>query len=133
MLSMRTYSSRVLILYNLYYSSALLVFVLSAANSDLYIGSRTLYGLALEGKAPSIFRRVSSRGLPYPALFFCTAWCFLAFLGLAQGPAKGMARSNMSGFVAEYHHFSFRMVCEHGFHLRCNNLEYVYVYFLFWY
>ena len=29
------------------------LFVFSAANSDLYIASRTLYGLASEGRAPS--------------------------------------------------------------------------------
>ncbi|KAG8841163.1 hypothetical protein FRB91_005283, partial [Serendipita sp. 411] len=54
---------------------AILIFVLSAANSDLYIGSRTLYGLALEGKAPKIFRRVNRMGVPWPALLFCTAFC----------------------------------------------------------
>ncbi|KAG8776407.1 hypothetical protein FRC16_004538 [Serendipita sp. 398] len=45
------------------------------SNSDLYIGSRTLYGLALEGKAPKIFRRVNRMGVPWPALLFCTAFC----------------------------------------------------------
>ena len=38
-------------------NACILIFVLSAANSDLYIGSRTLYGLAAEGKAPRIFAR----------------------------------------------------------------------------
>lgn len=31
-------------------NACILVFVMSAANSDLYIGSRTLYALAAEGK-----------------------------------------------------------------------------------
>ncbi len=35
-------------------NAAILIFVMSAANSDLYIGSRTLYALAAEGKAPRI-------------------------------------------------------------------------------
>lgn len=68
--------------------SAILVFVMSAANSDLYIGSRTLYGLALEGKAPKIFRRVNKMGVPWPALLFCTAFCFLVFLNTAKGASK---------------------------------------------
>jgi len=40
-------------------NACILIFVLSAANSDLYIGSRTLYALALEGKAPAIFKKVN--------------------------------------------------------------------------
>jgi amino acid transporter len=44
----------------------------AAANSDLYIGSRTLFGLALEGQAPAIFKKVSKRGIPVPALAVCT-------------------------------------------------------------
>jgi yeast amino acid transporter len=64
------------------------VFVLSAANSDLYIGSRTLYGLALEGKAPKIFRKVNKLGVPWPALLLCTAFCFLVFLNTAKGTSK---------------------------------------------
>lgn len=70
-------------------NSAILVFVMSAANSDLYIGSRTLYGLAIEGKAPRIFGRVTSNGVPLPALIFCTAWCGLVFLNVGASSAKG--------------------------------------------
>ncbi|CAG7845895.1 Uncharacterized amino-acid permease C777.04 [Serendipita indica DSM 11827] len=69
-------------------NGAILIFVLSAANSDLYIGSRTLYGLALEGKAPKIFKRVNRLGVPYPALLLCTAFCFLVFLNVAKGASK---------------------------------------------
>ncbi|KAG8803300.1 hypothetical protein FRC17_006208 [Serendipita sp. 399] len=69
-------------------NGAILIFVLSAANSDLYIGSRTLYGLALEGKAPKIFRRVNRMGVPWPALILCTAFCFLVFLNVAKGKSK---------------------------------------------
>jgi len=61
---------------------------MSAANSDLYIGSRTLYGLAVEGKAPKIFRRVNRMGVPYPALILCTAFCGLVFLNVSASSAK---------------------------------------------
>lgn len=70
-------------------NGAILIFVLSAANSDLYIGSRTLYGLAIEGKAPSIFKRVNRMGVPYPALIMCTAFCALVFLNVSSSSAKG--------------------------------------------
>ncbi|PFH61072.1 hypothetical protein XA68_18280 [Ophiocordyceps unilateralis] len=61
-------------------NACICIFVFSAANSDLYIGSRTLYGLASDGAAPAIFKRVDARGVPYPALLFCTLFACLAFL-----------------------------------------------------
>ncbi|ESK96929.1 dicarboxylic amino acid permease [Moniliophthora roreri MCA 2997] len=69
-------------------NGAILLFVMSAANSDLYIGSRTLYGLAVEGKAPRIFRRVNRMGVPYPALMFCTLFCGLVFLNVKSSGAR---------------------------------------------
>jgi len=69
-------------------NGCILIFVLSAANSDLYIGSRTLYALAAEGKAPAIFRRVNRLGVPYPALILCTLFCGLVFLNVSSSSAK---------------------------------------------
>ncbi|KAI0046119.1 dicarbixylic amino acid permease [Auriscalpium vulgare] len=69
-------------------NAAVLVFVLSAANSDLYIGSRTLYALALEGKAPSIFRRVNRLGVPWPALILCTLFTGLVFLNVKSSSQR---------------------------------------------
>ncbi|KAF8894571.1 dicarbixylic amino acid permease [Infundibulicybe gibba] len=69
-------------------NGAILIFVMSAANSDLYIGSRTLYGLAVEGKAPRIFARVNKAGVPWPALILCTAFCGLVFLNVGSSSAK---------------------------------------------
>lgn len=63
-------------------NGAILIFVFSAANSDLYIASRTLYGLAHEGKAPRFFTRTDSRGVPIYALGLSVAFCLLAFLGV---------------------------------------------------
>jgi len=69
-------------------NAAILIFVMSAANSDLYIGSRTLYGLAVEGKAPAIFKTVNRMGVPYPALILCTCFCALVFLNVEASGAK---------------------------------------------
>jgi D-serine/D-alanine/glycine transporter len=41
----------------------------SAANSGMYSTGRMLYGLADEGSAPVIFRRLNRGGVPAPALF----------------------------------------------------------------
>ena len=70
-------------------NACILIFVLSAANSDLYIGTRTLYGLAVQGQAPKIFTRVNLMGVPYPALIACTAFCALVFLNVSASSAKG--------------------------------------------
>lgn len=66
-------------------NGSILIFVLSAANSDLYIASRTLYGLANAGKAPRIFARTDSRGVPIFALGFSTLFCLLSFMAVKAG------------------------------------------------
>ncbi|KAJ3539317.1 hypothetical protein NM208_g5536 [Fusarium decemcellulare] len=65
-------------------NACICVFVFSAANSDLYIASRTLYGLASEGKAPSIFKRTNARGVPVYALGFSALFALLAFMNVSD-------------------------------------------------
>lgn len=65
-------------------NACILIFVFSAANSDLYIASRTLYGLASDRSAPAIFKRTDSRGVPYPALAVCTCFALLAFMNVSD-------------------------------------------------
>ena len=65
-------------------NGCILLFVFSAANSDLYIASRTLYGLATEGNAPKIFRRTDARGVPIYALGLSAAFGLLAFMNVAD-------------------------------------------------
>lgn len=69
-------------------NGAILIFVFSAANSDLYIASRTLYGLAHEGKAPKFFTRTDKRGVPIYALGLSVAFCLLAFLSVNESSYK---------------------------------------------
>ncbi|KAL7933273.1 amino acid permease/ SLC12A domain-containing protein [Trichoderma chlorosporum] len=64
-------------------NACILVFVFSASNSDLYIASRTLYGLASDNAAPAIFKRTNRRGVPYPALFLCATIACLAFMNVS--------------------------------------------------
>ena len=66
-------------------NAGFLIFVASAANSDLYIASRTLYGLACEGKAPSVLRYTNSNGIPVVALACSSCFCLLAFMSTAKG------------------------------------------------
>lgn len=60
------------------------MFVFSASNSDLYIGSRTLYGLASDRAAPAIFKRTDRRGVPWVALLACTSFALLAFMNVSD-------------------------------------------------
>lgn len=47
----------------------------SAGNSYVYCASRSLFGMALEGKAPKIFTRTTKKGVPI--------YCVLVVLGIA--------------------------------------------------
>jgi yeast amino acid transporter len=63
-------------------NACILVFVFSASNSDLYIASRTLYGLASDGDAPAIFKRTDRRGVPIYALGVSALFGFLGFMNV---------------------------------------------------
>lgn len=65
-------------------NACILVFVFSASNSDLYIASRTLYGLACEGKAPKIFAKTDKRGVPIYALGASAMFACLAYLNVTN-------------------------------------------------
>ncbi|PVU91687.1 hypothetical protein BB561_004259 [Smittium simulii] len=52
-------------------NAVILTSVLSAANSGLYLTSRTLYSLSIEGKGPRIMGRVSKSGTPIFSLIGC--------------------------------------------------------------
>ena len=65
-------------------NACILVFVFSASNSDLYIASRTIYGLALEGKAPRILAQTDRRGVPIYALGVSSLFALLAYMNVAE-------------------------------------------------
>ncbi|PGH16331.1 hypothetical protein AJ79_01873 [Helicocarpus griseus UAMH5409] len=65
-------------------NGCILVFVFSAANSDLYIATRTIYGLAREGKAPKILARTDRRGVPIYALGLSALFALLAYMNVSD-------------------------------------------------
>jgi amino acid transporter len=65
-------------------NAAILIFIFSAANSDLYIASRTLYGLAVNGNAPRLFAKTNKYGIPHFALALSTAFCGLAYMSVSS-------------------------------------------------
>ncbi len=65
-------------------NAAVLLSAFSAGQSDLYASSRTLYGMAVDGKAPAIFRKCTRSGIPIYAT--AATWCvgLLAYLNLSN-------------------------------------------------
>ncbi|KAM0755033.1 AAT family amino acid transporter [Meredithblackwellia eburnea MCA 4105] len=66
-------------------NAVILISAFSAGNSDLYASSRTLYGLACDGKAPAIFRKCTKNGLPIWSLILTAAFGLLAFMTVSSG------------------------------------------------
>ncbi|KAK3393291.1 amino acid permease/ SLC12A domain-containing protein [Podospora didyma] len=83
---------------------AILTSAWSAGNAFLYSGSRVLYSMAMNGQAPRIFRRTSSRGVPYAAVL--ATWLFgcLAYLNASDSGAIVFGwfsnLSTISGYIA---------------------------------
>ncbi|GAA5923553.1 hypothetical protein JCM1841_002980 [Sporobolomyces salmonicolor] len=66
-------------------NTVVLLSAFSAGNSDLYASSRTLYGLACDGKAPAIFRRCTKNGLPIYCLAITAVVGLLAYMNVSTG------------------------------------------------
>lgn len=60
----------------------------SCANSVVYIASRMLMALAQEGKAPQIFSKINSRGIPVPAILLTMSVGFISLLTNFVSPDK---------------------------------------------
>ena len=71
---------------------------LSAVNSSIYIGSRTLLFMGQDGKAPKLLGWTDKRGVPIPAIIVTNAFGALAMMNVSTG--AGAAYSyivNLSG------------------------------------
>lgn len=84
-------------------NAVLLTVVLSAANSNVYSGSRVLTGLAHEGFAPKIFGRVTSKGVPYVSVAFTALFGLLGFMNVSNDAGQVfnwlVNLSSVAGFV----------------------------------
>ncbi|WP_420177699.1 amino acid permease [Kerstersia gyiorum] len=97
-------------------NAVILTSVLSAGNSGMYASTRMLYNLALEGKAPRIFARLSVNGVPRYALLATAAVAALCFLASIFSPSAIyiwlLNASGMTGFIAwlgiAISHYRFR-------------------------
>jgi len=97
-------------------NAIILTAMLSAGNSGLYASSRMLWQLAVDGKAPKIFAKLNSRGIPVYALIATLAVGCLAFLSSFFGDGVVymwlLNASGLSGFIAwvgiAISHYRFR-------------------------
>ncbi|SOC23313.1 lysine:proton symporter (AAT family) [Ureibacillus xyleni] len=97
-------------------NAIILTAMLSAGNSGLYASSRMLWQLAVDGKAPKIFAKLSKRGIPVYALLATLAVGCLAFLSSFFGDGLVymwlLNASGLSGFIAwvgiAVSHYRFR-------------------------
>ncbi|CCE91507.1 amino acid permease TDEL_0C06180 [Torulaspora delbrueckii] len=70
------------------FNAVVLTTIISAGNSNVYVGSRIMYGLAKIKLAPSFFGRTNAAGVPYFAVFFTSAFGALAYMELSTGGAS---------------------------------------------
>lgn len=67
------------------FNAVILTTIISAGNSNVYVGSRILYGLAKEKLAPGFLCKTSKGGVPYYAVFATSAFGALAFMETSTG------------------------------------------------
>ena len=97
-------------------NAVILTAILSAGNSGLYASTRMLYSMAHDGKAPKIFGKTNSRGVPIPALLATAAVGLFGFLSAIVGQGAAYAWllnvSGLCGFIVwagiAISHYRFR-------------------------
>ncbi|EEU35582.1 uncharacterized protein NECHADRAFT_52388 [Fusarium vanettenii 77-13-4] len=65
-------------------NGCLLVFTLSAASSDIYCSSRSLYGLAKDGQAPRLFAKARENGNPIYAVAAASVCIALGYMNASK-------------------------------------------------
>lgn len=68
-------------------NAVILISAWSSGNSFLYISSRALYSLAVQGSAPRIFKTCNRWGVPYYAVATSALFCALSYLNVGSSGA----------------------------------------------
>ncbi|KAM5485565.1 hypothetical protein McanCB56680_001866 [Microsporum canis] len=66
----------------------IVISVISAGNSSLYVASRTMLYMGRTGKAPAILGRTNRAGVPWVALLFTNLVACISFLSLSSSAGK---------------------------------------------
>ncbi|KAK8012814.1 amino acid transporter [Apiospora marii] len=105
----------------------ILVTCLSAVNSSIYVGSRTLLFMAQDGKAPRILGKTNKRGVPWAAIVFTNASGALSLMNISTGAGEAyqyiVNLSGVSAFLVwgsiSFIHIRFRQAWAlQGYHVR---------------
>lgn len=84
-------------------NAVILSAVLSAGNSSMYVSARMLFALAQEGKAPKMFTRINSGGVPMNALLATAAIGAVGFIAALLSPDGAylwlVNVSGLAGFI----------------------------------
>lgn len=105
----------------------ILVTCLSAVNSSIYVGSRTLLFMAQDGKAPKILGKTNKRGVPWAAIIFTNASGALSLMNISTGAGEAyqyiVNLSGVSAFLVwgsiSFIHIRFRKAWAlQGYHVR---------------
>ena len=72
-------------------NAVVLTAAFSAGNSYVYCASRSLYGLALEGKAPQILTKCTKKGVPIYCVAVVLLIALLSFLQVSNGASVVLA------------------------------------------
>ncbi|KAL8690682.1 MAG: hypothetical protein Q9218_003927 [Villophora microphyllina] len=65
-------------------NAVIVIAVISAGNSSLYVSSRTMLYMARNGKAPKILSKVNKAGVPWVSLIFSNLVACIAFLSVSD-------------------------------------------------
>lgn len=86
------------------FNAVILITVISAGNSDVYIGSRVLYSIAQQGNAPKLLTSVNRYGVPYVTVLITCMIGWLAFLVVDNNANVGfnwlLNISTLAGLIA---------------------------------
>ena len=69
-------------------NALILISIFSTTNSFVFAASRSLLGLAQQGRAPRFFTRLNRQGVPYLCVLLTLVMACLSYLALSQGTVK---------------------------------------------
>jgi amino acid transporter len=90
-------------------NAGVLASAFSAGNSYVYCASRSLFGLALEGKAPKVFTRCTKQGVPIYCVGVVLAIALLSFLQV--GSSSGKVLNWFVALVTASQLINFSVIC----------------------
>ncbi|CCF57717.1 hypothetical protein KAFR_0D00700 [Kazachstania africana CBS 2517] len=67
------------------FNAIILITIISAGNSNIYVGSRILFSLAKTGLAPKILSRTTKKGVPWVSVLATAVFGVLAYMETTQG------------------------------------------------